>query len=209
MTLPLPLPAAWTAGLLACIPVAPRIRRCAAAGFTLIELAVVLTIAAILLAIGLPNFTDFIRDQRVRAIGSDMVGDFALARSEAVRFSTRVIIARAGAAGCTLTGTTWREGWCMFADNNGNTSMDAGEQLKLQQALDGQVRICSAAADFANTIIFGPRGQVIRTSAIGANDGITITDDSTGAANSRTRTLMFGLVGRVTTVNQNQVAPPC
>lgn len=183
--------------------------RAHARGLTLIELLVVLTIGAILLAVGLPNFQDFIRDQRVRAIASDMVGDFALARAEAVRYSTRVVIARAGFAGCPIAGTVWRDGWCIFVDNNNNTTMDAGEQIKVQQAAGGGVRICSAATDFTNTIIFGPRGQVIRASAIGANDGMTITDDTTGAAQSRTRTLMFGLVGRVTTVNQNQATPPC
>lgn len=175
----------------------------------MIEVLIVMVIAAILLAIGLPNFQDFIRDQRVRAIASDMVGDFALARTEAVRYSTRVIVARAGFAGCTMTGTTWQQGWCIFADNNGNNSMDAGEQIKLQQPVGGQVRLCSAATDFADMIVFGPRGQVIRASAIGADDGMTVTDDSTGAANARTRTLMFGLVGRVTTVNQNMATPPC
>jgi prepilin-type N-terminal cleavage/methylation domain-containing protein len=178
-------------------------------GFTLIELLVVLTIAVVLLAAGLPNFQDFIREQRVRSIASDMLGDFALARSEAVRYSGRVVIARAGFGNCTVAGTAWRDGWCMFADLNANNSVDAGEMLKVQQAVGGQVRICSAVADFANTIIFGPRGQVVRASAIGANDGMTITDDSTGAANSRTRRLMFGLVGRVTAINQNNAAPDC
>jgi prepilin-type N-terminal cleavage/methylation domain-containing protein len=179
------------------------------AGFTLVEMLVVLTIAAILLAAGMPSFQDFIRDQRVRALASDMLGDFALARAEAVRYSGRVVIARAGFGGCTVTGTAWRDGWCIFVDNNANTTMDAGEVIKVQQGGGGQVRVCSAVTDFANTIIFGPRGQVIRASAIGADDGMTITDDSTGAGNARTRVLMFGLVGRVTAVNRNNAVPPC
>jgi type IV fimbrial biogenesis protein FimT len=178
-------------------------------GFTLIEMLVVVVIVSIVVAVGLPNFQEFIREQRVRSVASDLVGDLALARSEAARFSTRVIVARAGFAGCTMPGTAWNEGWCLFVDNNANGTADAGEILKVQQPVGGGLRICSAVADFANTVVFTPRGQVVRNGAVGANDGLVITDDTTGAANSRTRILMFGLVGRVTTVTQNNAAPPC
>ncbi len=184
----------------------------AGSGFTLVELVLVLVIAGILLAIGLPNFTDFVREQRVRSVASDLAGDFAYARAEAVRYSARVFVARAGSAGCTVGGsapTAWRDGWCIFVDTNNNNTMDAGERLKVQQAVGPPVRICSTVGEFANTIIYGPRGQVVRTGAVGADDGITITDDTGGAARARTRTLMFGLVGRVNTVNRNFVTPPC
>lgn len=178
-------------------------------GFTLIELLVVLAIVAIVVTAGVPGFQDFIREQRVRSIASDMVSDFALARSEAARFSARVFVARAGFAGCTIAGIAWNEGWCVFVDINANDTADAGEILRVQQAVGGNLRICSAAADLADTVVFGPRGQVVRNGAVDPDDGMVITDDSTGAANARTRILEFGLVGRVTTVNQNNVAPPC
>lgn len=178
-------------------------------GFTLIELLVVLAIVAIVVTAGVPGFQDFIREQRVRSIASDMVSDFALARSEAARFSARVFVARAGFAGCTIPGIAWNEGWCVFVDINGDDTADAGEILRVQQAVGGNLRICSAAADLADVVVFGPRGQVVRNGAVDPDDGMVITDDSTGAANARTRILEFGLVGRVTTVNQNNVAPPC
>lgn len=181
-------------------------------GLTLVELLIVLVVIAVLVAIGLPNFSGFVREQRVRAVASDLAGDFALARSEAAARGMPVIIARAGAVGCQIGGqggTVWREGWCLFADANRNGTMDPGEQIKVQQPYNPPLRICSPVAEFANTVVFGPRGQIVRNTAITANDGIIVTDDTGGAAEARTRALLFGLGGRVAVVNQNRQALPC
>lgn len=181
-------------------------------GITLVELAVVLAVVAIVAAIGLPNFTRFVSEQRVRAVASDLAGDLALARAEAAARGMPVIVARAGAVGCTiggLGGTVWREGWCLFADANRNGTLDAGEQIKVQQPHNPPLRICSPVGEFANTIVFGPRGQVVRNTAVAANDGIFVTDDAGGAAESLTRALFFGVGGRVAVVNQNRQALPC
>lgn len=186
---------------------------CAASrGLTLVELLIGLVVVSVLVAIGLPNFTRFVGEQRVRAAASDLAGDFALARAEAAARGTPVVIARSGAANCVIggaAGTVWREGWCLFADANRNGTMDAGEQLKVQQPYNLPLRICSPVGEFANTVVFGPRGQVVRNTAIGANDGMIVTDDSGGAAESLTRALFFGAAGRVAVVNQNRQAPPC
>ncbi|MFN7752511.1 MAG: GspH/FimT family pseudopilin [Pseudomonadota bacterium] len=193
----------------ACGGAHPRAR---AGGLTLVELVIALVVISVLVAIGLPNFTGFMSEQRVRAVASDLAGDLALARAEAASRGAPVIVARAGAAGCLVGGaggTVWREGWCLFADANRNGAMDAGEQIKVQQPINPPLRICSPVGEFANTIVFGPRGQVVRTTAIGANDGIIVTDDTGGAAEARTRALFFGLGGRVAVVNQNRQALPC
>ena len=64
----------------------------ASAGFTLIELMVVLTIVAILTVIGLPSLTDFVAEQRVRTVASDLVSEIVFARVKAVELSRRVIM---------------------------------------------------------------------------------------------------------------------
>jgi type IV fimbrial biogenesis protein FimT len=53
-------------------------------GLTLIELMVVLAVAAVLIALAAPSFTDFILLQRLKSVNAQLVTDLQYARSEAV-----------------------------------------------------------------------------------------------------------------------------
>lgn len=184
-----------------------------AAGVTLVELMIVIVIGAILLALAVPDFTDLVRNQGVRSTTSDLVGEFAYARAEAIRYSRRVVVARAGTAACAPAGTEWQQGWCIYVDDNGNGAFDAGEPvLRVNQGRPAgqQPRLCTLVADFATRVIFRPDGRVARNAvSVTPNDGFVITNSSGGAASTRTRLLLFGLTGRVTVVVQDFVAPPC
>lgn len=90
------------------------------AGFTLIELMVTIAVAAILLAIGVPSFRDFVAGQRVRAASSDIVNILTYARSEAIKRNTDVEIAPA-------TGG-WQNGWTVTA---------GGQTLNRREAFSG------------------------------------------------------------------------
>jgi type IV fimbrial biogenesis protein FimT len=57
-------------------------------GFTMIELMFTLVVAATLLAIGIPNFRDFMRNSRMASAANDLLADVALARSEAIKRRT-------------------------------------------------------------------------------------------------------------------------
>src|SRR5690606_7896913 len=88
------------------------------AGFTLLELMVVIAIAAILLALALPSFTSTLRSNRVATSTNELLATLSLARSEAVR-NTR------GAGVCTSAdggacGGDWDSGWLVWGDSNGN-----------------------------------------------------------------------------------------
>ena len=138
--------------------------RAKARGFTLIELMITLVIIAILLAIGVPNMTDFIAEQRVRTIASDITSEIMFARAKAVEMSRRVIMEKLGVG--------WDQGWRIYADVNDNGAFEAGIDIELKQFngfgtgvanTQGRLYTCSTVADFANNIIFRPDGRVVRT----------------------------------------------
>jgi len=72
-------------------------------GFTIIELMVVLTIAGIITAMALPYMRDTILTQRVRAAVTEAHLSLLLARSEAIKRNTNIIVEK--------TGATWDLGW--------------------------------------------------------------------------------------------------
>jgi len=178
-----------------------------AVGFTMIELMIVMVIAAILITLAAPSFNSFVATQLVRSTASDIMSDFALARAQAIENSHRVYFER--------TGTTWTNGWRIYVDKNDNGAYDPGEEIKIFNGLTGNVRVCTNVGDFATDIIFRPDGRVVRTAVPSTNDGIYVIDDmgDTNLNNDKIRGILFGPSGRATVVDLNpdyQAVPlPC
>ncbi|MES2300063.1 MAG: GspH/FimT family pseudopilin [Pseudomonadota bacterium] len=136
------------------------------AGFTLIELCVVLLLAAILLAIAAPNLTTAIHRQQLKTATDDLYRALALTRSAALERGTRVELAP-----LDPDGRNWSAGWSVFVDANGNQRPDPGEEviarhgpvatgIAIRSAMSSQAqpdylayngagRACSAAAALA------------------------------------------------------------
>jgi type IV fimbrial biogenesis protein FimT len=68
----------------------------AARGFTILELMVALTIAAMLLSLGAPSFTAFLRNSEVRSTAEAISNGLRAARSEATRLNQPVSFTLAG-----------------------------------------------------------------------------------------------------------------
>lgn len=91
-------------------------------GFTLYELLITLLVIGIVLAIGVPNLSDFTRNSRVTGTANDLHGSIMVGRSEAARSKENITICASadptGAAACD--GASFDEGWIVFVDLNGD-----------------------------------------------------------------------------------------
>lgn len=154
-------------------------------GFTLIELMITLAVAAIVLTIGIPSFSDFVKNNRLVGYANEFVAAAHLARSEAIkRRRYGYICASSNQSSCT-GGTNWAVGWITWVDDNGDGTPQSGELLRARQALDGTV---SYTSNGATRFRFDPMGISPTTGVI------TMCDDRTG---EQGRTINVSNSGRV------------
>lgn len=107
-------------------------------GFTLIELLVTLSVAAILLAVAVPNYITFIQNNRLATQANDLVTMLNYARSEAVKRNQRITVCSSTDSASCAVSTTWDTGLLVFADNNGDGTVDGGEAiLQVRQGIEG------------------------------------------------------------------------
>jgi type IV fimbrial biogenesis protein FimT len=103
------------------------------AGFTAIELMVVVSIVAILAALAGPSFTPLIENWRVRESAEQLQSTLHYARSEAIKRGGRVVIQKIpnNTNGCTTASSTraWDCGWIVCHDTNDNGTCNAAEPV--------------------------------------------------------------------------------
>jgi len=127
-------------------------------GFTLIELLVTVALIAIVLAIGLPNFQQAIRSNRVATAANELMAAIALARSEAMREKGggHVCASRDG-TGC---GGDWSDGWIVWTDRNRDDSPSSDEVLRYVRGPDQIAVAAGASGGSANAFKFDLRGRI-------------------------------------------------
>jgi len=95
-------------------------------GITLIELLITMSIAVILLTIGVPSFIDMINSNTATSYANDLLGDINYARSEAITRGVRVTVCHSNDS-ATCSGT-WSDGWIVFANVNESGATGQGTQ---------------------------------------------------------------------------------
>lgn len=103
-------------------------------GFTLIELMVTVTVAAVLLGVGIPSFTQLIKNNRKTTVVNSLVTDIHKARAEAYARNQRVVLCQGNgstAAPDCAGGGEWTQGWIAFVDANTNGNFDTGSDAML------------------------------------------------------------------------------
>lgn len=115
-----------------------RVRR-RSGGYTMVELATVISIAAVLVSIGVPSYQYITRVNRIAAEVNGLLGDLQYARMEAVKEGQFVSVCPSADQQSCTGGTSWSVGWIVFQDPNSNQAVDAGETvLRARQAFTGQ-----------------------------------------------------------------------
>lgn len=210
------------------MPARPWILRITArrGGFTLVELMVTLTVAAILLSIAIPTMQDLVASQRVRASASELMSALSYARVDAISNGRRVAVAP-----LDQSNDVWGSGWRVIVcavptgaencPNIGDCTDPASvaampdacpEELLRHQALGGSVKVCTrlnpalAVVD-TPAIVFGPDGRMSANTpgaALGIN-AFMISDDMGGASpgSEKMRALAFAAAGRVSLYQVN------
>lgn len=131
-------------------------------GFTLIELMVVIALIGIVGSMALPAFNQMMQNNRRVAAVNDFLSSVHHARSEAITRNQRVSICPSSTLdGCAASGAgSWRTGWIVFRDANGDGSFDAGDViLTTGPGLRGNLELVSD--DYADAITFTPSGRVV------------------------------------------------
>jgi len=126
---------------------AASLSRSRSAGFTLTELMLAIVVMGVLVATGLPSFTQMLRNSQVRAAAESIANGIQRARAEAVANNTRVRFVLG-------TGTSW------------SVLTAAGATLDSRASNEGSVNatltaVASDLATAATTITFNQLGQVV------------------------------------------------
>jgi type IV fimbrial biogenesis protein FimT len=129
-------------------------------GFPIIELMVTLAVAAILLALALPNFHEATIRSNVSELNNNLIQAFNLARSEAVRRGKRVRVQAVGDS------SDWNQGWSVSADVLGDGSYTLA--MTSQAAVLSHYSVCTAVTGGGSpgTVIFTPLGSLDSTAGM-------------------------------------------
>ena len=104
-------------------------------GYTMLEILMVIAIAAILVAVALPSMQETISRNARDSIQLDLLTSLSLARSQAVTFSvTTSVCHSSNQTSCSnSTGSDWNDGWLVFSDFDSDGVLDSGDGDELLQ----------------------------------------------------------------------------
>ncbi len=145
-------------------------------GFTMIELLVTISIAAIMLTIAIPSFQSFLLNSSLTGHTNDLVLALASARSEAVKRGVNVSVCASSDAS-TCTGA-WQNGWIVRSND--------GEVLQVHDGFSGTICADVNSIEFRNSG-FPIAGITFRLyDSRGVGNGRTITVSAQGRATTTT-----------------------
>jgi len=167
------------------------LRRHKPAGFTLVELMVVVLIAAILLGLGVPALQTLVAANQLNGVTDGFASALNEARSEAAKFGVNVALTP------TNGGVDWGGGWTMATAPVGALPAGMPGTLRTGTAVPAGYTMKSNAP-FAGGVTFDPTGRL----AAGAAGEFVICQGGGPAGGGKAQMVSVAASGRVR-VSQN------
>jgi type IV fimbrial biogenesis protein FimT len=113
-------------------------------GFTLMEILVTISIASLLMTLGVPAMRNALENHRAFTLSREFVAMVAYTRSEAITrkqpvsfcAAADVNLTNCASTGGFVAGQSWNNGWLVFIDGDSDGIVDTGEEiLKVQPPL--------------------------------------------------------------------------
>ena len=186
-------------------------RRRAVAGFSLIELMIVVAILAMVMMIGLPNVAAWIQNTQLKTGAEGLMSGLQLARAEALRRNTSVrfqlVTAVDNTCALSATGNNWvvslanPSGACGAVISDAVAPQLVQRKSSTEGSPNAAVSAYSAPAVPANTVVFNGLG---RLTGLGNVIQINVTNPAgggclppIGAGSMRCLSIMIGTAGQV------------
>lgn len=123
-----------------------------ARGFTLIELMIVITVLAAILAMAAPSFTQIVENVRVSTQTNDFVSAVNSARAEAIRIG--------GSVWLTAKNGNFSDGWCVRTSNDECGTSDPPDLLD-HPPLDNRINLAYASGQETTSFAFNRLGALV------------------------------------------------
>ncbi len=168
-----------------------------ASGVTLIELLVTITIVAIVAVFGIPSYRSATTANRMAAEINSLTGDLQYARAEAIKDGQPVTVC-VSTTGTNCAGSnTWQSGWIVFADANGNKTVNTSGThpdtiLRYQQAFSGNDTLIGTATGSHGGLV----AVTFNRGGFSTDQGTLVLHDSNDTLAWR-RCLSISLVGHL------------
>lgn len=188
-------------------------------GFNLLELLIVITIVAILAAIGVPSFKYVTASNRIATEVNSLLGDMRYARAEAIKEGSFVTVCAAAVTGPTTTpscsGTSdWSIGWIVFQDGTPpmqQYAMATEQLLRIQPSFGTTWNSTDTfqAGNSVSAVTFNREGFAVAyagASSVTSATGTAIALHSTPERTAWTRCLDISAMGMIQTAVYSSAA---
>lgn len=180
-------------------PMKPRM-----AGLTLLELVVVMALAAILVTIAVPNYTEFMTENRMASEMNGFATSLMLARSEAIKRGQEVTVC-ASSNGTDCSDGPWSAGWLIYRNpQNASQVPSASDLIRAHSGFSSSDTLTASTPFSTNqSVSFTPLGILVPSELTGG----TFTLEDSPVQTYLTRCLALGPGGQPTAAEPGAPCP--